>query len=814
MNFLKRINIFWNNLRKTLPLYREYKSCLIKNKNNFRKLLELTVSIEQIWLRTEFQGKYILFHHFVNKFLLNIKEKRSECSKKIRMVETWIAEGNTIFESIQDDPFNINYLSQAINFYHKANEIIYDQNHVITEYNLRDILANRQRFINLYQKGKEKGSEGYYEEGLEYLYEAEKLFASAKLDREISEFQEKFQFEKEYRQNLLEVKDLAQNGEFISAYNKLQLALDKFENHDSEELRKKLEIIIDAQNDYRQGVIAEKIDNFALAEKQYKLALSKLPQLTDASYRLALIEIKQHNFTSALSYLENLNEERANYLRGFIYLQKNDYQNAVKEWKTINNPLVNTQKESLKILIKKNKLQIFKQVENLVKESKYQEAKNCYENLLKQYGYDPEIEHNLTKHIQPALQHQLWQSQDLIKIINQLEQEFKQNPNLTTLHNMTIALYYQAQIDENYLERWITCWMTELLNINKSDIFQNIPWLNNQEINYDNISTDLIKIVEDKINKYKDINLEKYYQLRDVLRREIVAGELIGNPPQMGIKIKEIFITPGFYLQHQKQLESIKLKTDKLSTLFTDWGLAVAACLKNDTERAIKIKPSQQYSSEVERLAYHLINYYEGGYYLQHHSWKKAKNPLEIAQAEIKNNHDWVDNINNLCEKQRHKIEEEKEHLEFAQFWYDLLKSNQSASYLAEFKAREISQEVANEKISFSQAINKLKEVQNIDKNNPLVLDLLSRLETSLEAEEIDRLLKQNRFEDAVRKAKYSSNPEIKYLVASICLEIALKGAEARELDWETLQQLGRWAYQICPYEPNFQEFYRVLRII
>lgn len=50
---------------------------------------------------------------------------------------------------------------------------------------------------------------------------------------------------------------------------------------------------------------------------------------------------------------------------------------------------------------------------------------------------------------------------------------------------MAIALYYQAQLDENYIERWINCWMTVLLNINKSEVFQNISWLNINEINYE-----------------------------------------------------------------------------------------------------------------------------------------------------------------------------------------------------------------------------------------------------------------------------------------------------------------------------------------
>lgn len=476
--------------------------------------------------------------------------------------------------------------------------------------------------------------------------------------------------------------------------------------------------------------------------------------------------------------------------------------------------MVDKQKESLKTLIQRNRLQIIQHLENLVSEEKYQEAKKCCQNLTTKYGYDTHIEHNLSKHIQPALQRQLWQSNNLVNIINQLDKDFKKTPTITILHNMSIALYYQAQIDENYIEKWISSWATSLANIKQNPILHNLAWLSISQIDYEKTKEELTKIMENVIDKYKDSNVTKYYQLRDIFRCEMLAIELMGNPPNSGVKIREIFITPAFYQQYKQQLKNIKLTVTPLGTLFTDWGLTVAACLKNDIERGIKIKPNLSPSSDVEKLANSLINYYQGCYYLQHNSWKKAKSCLQNAQNEIKNNHDWVTEINNLCEKQRQKLENFNEHLEFAQFWYDLLKSSPSASYLAEFKAREISDKVANEKISFSQAITKLKEVQKIDRNNPLVLDLLSRLEYSQEVEEIKKLLEAGRLEDAVKKAKYSSNQEIKHLVASICIDTIINASKSKQLDWQSLQQLGKWAYEICPYDSNFIEIYQLLNII
>ncbi len=821
-DFIGKTKAVFENAEKSQKKFLEAKE--LANLKKLEEAIKLGEEILSLWKQNPSWREQIVREFSVGDLLENVNTKLTKWKLNLNKARHYATQGKKLIQEDQNYPFDSSILTKALDYLQKSNALLYDTECSVTAKVLTDKINSRNKFQGLYKQGKDLTDNKFFKEGLPYLLDAQKIYRVADLDREIIEYEYQIKLQIEYEDSLINIKSFAQKGDFISAYNQLQLALNKFERQDGNELREKLQLIIDAKTDYRQGLMAEKIDNFTLAKKQYLSALSKLPQLKDANYRLVLIDIKQHNFTSALSYLENLEEERANYLRGFIYLQKNDYHNAVKEWKLVNNPIINTNKESLKTLIQRNKLQIIQHIENLVNEEKYQEAKICSENLLKQYGYDDKIDHNLNKHIQPALQHQLWQSSDLIKIIDKLEEDFKQNPNLTTLHNIAIALHYQAQIDENYIERWINSWMTVLLNINKSQVFQNLSWLNVKEINYDKMKDDLIKIVEGAIDKYKDNNLDKYYQFRDILRRENLALELIGNPPQTGIKIKEIFITPGFYLQHQKQLKSIQLKTDKLSTLFTNYGLAVAACLKNDTERAIKIKPSQPHSSEVEKLAYHLINYHEGCYYLHHHSWKKAKNHLEISQPEIKNNRDWVENINSLCEKQRQKIESEKEHIEFAQFWYNLLKSSQSASYLAEFKAKEIVEKVADEIISIYTGISELEKLKNIDAKNPLVLDFIEKLkllekelEISVELDELRLLLVQHRFEDAFQKAKYSSYPEVKYFVAKFAIRIVLEASNNRQLNYEQMGALitmAKCAYELCPFEPEFQEIYAALKFI
>lgn len=324
MNLFKRIQIFWHHFIKTIPLYRKCKSSDLLPKKKLRQLVTILDDIQQIWNSNKNENQYILFHNFVNKFLSKIESQKQEYLDKIKTVDYWVTEANKIIESVKNNPFEIKSILEAINLYKKSNQILYDENYMITEKSLVEIFKHRQKFTTLYQEGNEKGKQGFYQDGLLYLLDAEKLFKPDKLTLKIAQFKDKVTLEIEYNDNLEKIKNIAQEGNFILAQNQLQLALKKFSRQDGKKLNAKLQIVINAKSEYRQGLLAEKIDNFTLAKKQYLLALSHLPTLEEASYRLALIDIKQNNYSSALSYLEKLTGEKVNYLRGFIYLQKND----------------------------------------------------------------------------------------------------------------------------------------------------------------------------------------------------------------------------------------------------------------------------------------------------------------------------------------------------------------------------------------------------------------------------------------------------------------------------------------------------------
>ena len=380
------------------------------------------------------------------------------------------------------------------------------------------------------------------------------------------------------------------------------------------------------------------------------------------------------------------------------------------------------------------------------------------------------------------------------------------------MHNWAVASYYQAQTDSTKLADLIVAWSTALANLHLDPFLKNVLWLGSTSVNLNEVSSQLKQLLEVSIDAVKDKDVKEYLRLRDLYRREMVALRLMGNS-SCGMKIKELAITPGCYQKNCLRLPKMTFPAQVWGALYTDWGLAVAACLEGDTARAMQIKPTIHPSSEAERFAYLFVSYYEGCYYLQNHNWRKAITPLKQAKTEIKTRSDWREEIDKLCSQQRQEIDKFEEHLNFAQFWYELLSSQSARSYLAEFKSAQVEEKLAKERISTSQALNELNEIRKIDERNPVVIDLIKRVEFNQELEKIDQLLKKNQFEEAVRLAKRSNHERIRYIVAEICLKILIKGVESRQLPLEMVHQLGRWAKELCPYEPAFQEIYRSLRL-
>ncbi len=286
------------------------------------------------------------------------------------------------------------------------------------------------------------------------------------------------------------------------------------------------------------------------------------------------------------------------------------------------------------------------------------------------------------------------------------------------------------------------------------------------------------------------------------------------NKNNCGMRIKQqLFVLPGCYQRFCDRLPEIRFPAQILGALYTDWGLAVAACHEGDTARAIKIKPNKNPISVTDRFADRFVSYHEGCHYLQNLEWRKAIKSFEQAKLEIKANSDWCKEIDRLCELQRQKINDFEEHLQFSKFWYELIATQPSKSYFAEYKARKVAEKLSNETISYHQGLKELQKIKDIDPNNSVTLNLIETIEIDLELQEIDRLWQQRLYEEAVRRAKRSRHEQVRFKVAEVCIDILLKGAQSGNLPFELMHQLGQWTYELCPREPAFMPIYSQLGI-
>ncbi len=73
--------------------------------------------------------------------------------------------------------------------------------------------------------------------------------------------------------------------------------------------------------------------------------------------------------------------------------------------------------------------------------------------------------------------------------------------------------------------------------------------------------------------------------------------------------------------------------------------------MERNSQRAIQIKPTTKQTIGVEKFADNFVAYYEGCYYLQQ-KWQQAVAKLKQAKPEIKENQDWQQELDKLCNSQ------------------------------------------------------------------------------------------------------------------------------------------------------------------
>ena len=745
-------------------------------------------------------------------FLEQVKEQLQKWGKFIAEADRLAARARALLAEDGGNPLNIEKLRDALKFYKQCIRLLHDDNFIREAAECQQELEKRQQFQTLVSRADEQAEKRYFKLAYSSYVEAKALFSTSAVERALASVSIESDRETAYEAALARAARSSESGRLRSARALLKSALDNFTRADGIEFLEQLQRTIKGKELFRAGLVAEKAGELKVALNKYREAATLLADPTECQVRQAMLEVKSKEWARAISLLEGISEPQAAYIRGFAYAQQGNLQQAELEWQSLAGANVKQQSDILKIIAERQRLLARIEISQLVEEQKLEEALSASEAFIQKFGEDVLVRGNLNEHIQPRRDAAAWQSQDWEKIAAAAEQVWIEQQDVKSLHNWAVASYYRAQADSGQLSEAIVACSTALANISINPALKDIPWLGNNSIDLGEVARDLGQLVEEAIEAIKDKDILEYLGLRDRYRLEVAAQRQMGNPPTFGMRVKGLFITPGCYDRYRTRLTAPEFPAQLWGALYTDWGLAVAACLDGDSARAIQIKPARAGASSAERFASTFVSYHEGCHYLQQQRWRDAVNSLKQAQAEIRASLAWREQVDTLCGVQRQAITDFNEHLDFAKFWYDLLESQAARSYFAEYKAQQIREKLVAEQITDEKAIRELEEIKRLDPQNPVVLDLIERVEIAKEIKEIDRLLKNRDLDEMVRQASRSRHEQVRYVAAEFFIDILLEAVNSGKVyDFDEIRQLGRWAYQICPDAPQFQEIYRSL---
>ena len=793
-----------------------------------KKQLEDAIAIAQNLINTWYEQpsfSQLLFRKlFLENDLNKLQKQLKKWRKQLADANKLVVHGKMLVEQDSGNPLEIHYLTNAIDFYQHYLKIICDPTVSQSIEKYQKELDCRNQFKKLIVEAELHRENRFFQNAIAIYRQAEQLYSTEQLKNAIATCEAQVKQEQIYSRILTSVYQAQNAGKLKIAIALLNSALTSFSRSDGIKLLEQLQNTLQGKEKFRDGLKAEKSGNFKQAETLYQAALPLLSDSTDCQIRLAIVFIKAEEWVLALNCLKDIQVEQAAYLRGFALAKQGNLVAAAREWQALSGERIQIQRENLETISQWQRLLKLQNIQQLVEEKNFALAKTASIEFIQYFGDDSLIVANLNEHIQPSIAASLWQNSDWGMIRDTVEKAWIIEPNIINLHNWTVATYYRARNDVNStqiesVKLLIVALSTALANLHHDLALKDIPWMA-QAVDLQAVSLELKQRLSDTIDSFKDQNTSDYLELRDCYRLETVALGLMGNPPSRGIRVKELLITPGChnrYLESWKDIvvEQIDKQRDKqniLQALYTPWGLAVAACVEGDISRAIELKPFTQ-PVGIEIFACSFVAYHEGCEWLKQRKWQNAIVPLNQTKTLIKANGEWEEQINRLCGYQRQGISELTEHLDFAQFWYSLLGNQAARSYLSEYKAEEIREKLINQKISCQQALKQLREIPKIDATNPIVIDLIERVEYQQEIEDIQKLFNEQRYDQAIKKAKYSHHQQVKFSVAKFLIESLVESVKKELADYQIIQQLGQWAYEICPDEPAFQQVYQNLKI-
>jgi hypothetical protein len=648
---------------------------------------------------------------------------------RIEQAEYLIKQAKLAISNDTSNPFDKSeLLLVAIDFYKQSYLLVNKDNCLQAIEGIQLEIDRRHQFQTLFREATASFYQKQFGQALTTLFLAQQLYSPQQLIKTIADCEEQARSEKIYLQSLAEAKVLSYAGKFREAVMEIDRALSKFSRQDGEDLKVRLNRVVAAKEQLNLGKVEQSIGNPIAAKYHYSAALQLLPDWNEPKLQLAIIEAKSEQSSDRIAQLATLDTPETKCLEGLLYLRNGQCDRAREIWSNLDLDLVRKYAQLVSTSAIEQYQLIQTQIEQLVDRGEFEQSRTISLNFIDTFGRDSLIENNLKNCILPGIEARIWKSEDWQNIAILTRENWSSQPNIKSLHNWTIALYYATQINDN-IEELIAALATAIANIDLDPTLQDLPWLKTQSRSIADVSSRLWQLLEQRIEAVKDSDPVKYLHLRDRYRQEFWAMELAQTQQNAKIIVGELTILPGCYQRYYAQI-SLGETPQLWKTLYTDWGKAVAACLAGDPQRAETIKIDLVINSNLAEFADRFILYQQGCYYLQQENWHSAIYPLNDAKTHIHNDREWWHKINELCLAQRRKIMEFEEHLNFAQFWYDLLSSPQSEDYLIEHRALKIQQDWANSIVNDELSLTKIQDLQATYPQHLVVKEISNQIET------------------------------------------------------------------------------------
>lgn len=812
---------------KTNNLFEEFLQIINAYKRGSQLLTDLKIGIDNDQLRA-ITNKLVKIDHDVKACRIlpykiwqitlgrKLKHYQEGLEKKILEAEKLISQANSLIKS--QDPLDIKSFIRAVTLYQSSLLILNEPKTKAKLSRVKHELSQRQIFTNEYDQGQILAQQLYIAKALKSFRKAEEIYSTALLTVKINDCESKIEDEKQYLHNLKIAKVHVKCGFLEKALQVLVEARKIFPRQDSTSLSNKLENTLKGYEEICKGLNSEKLQNHEQAAIHYNSSLKLLPStniVEDTIYtRLAFSHCRLRNPILALQYLENSSTQSALYLKGFIYFKQGDFNKASQAWTSLNHPEIKEQSKLLKQAAESQKLKVIHQIQIYIEAQNLHAAKSESQEYLDKFGEDDyPVGINLEQHIQPCLEISNWQTNDYSAILPNLEKQLQQSFAQANIHNWAIAAYLAAQDDKSCIPKMIAAIFAMVANLEQNQNLKMLPWLTDEVLDLNQLKQDLISLAQNTLDRLKDEDLSSYLQGRDLYRVETHALRLNIENEKFAPKIGNIYLTPGCYRYFSNILSQAKPNESLLGTLYTEWGTAIAACLDGDIERAIQIQPRQTATNSLEKLAVSTITYYRGKHALQSGKWREAQTHLKGLASIIQKNREWQKEINELGTKIRRELDNNNDHINFAEFWHHITGNPVASAYLAEYKAEAIRERIVEEKISLSQAKRELQKLRTIDKNNPLVEDLIEKIEFQEELEDLVNVMENSSIETWVSKALRSNHKEIHRRTATVLMDILMNGIERRSLDINEMKKILRWLRQLSPNDQNIRDMATQLNV-